>query len=158
MLNLTCARAECGQAFEVEYWRLYCPACVEFYKERKREIHRAKKPSPGIHLDYSIAQADDCPKSGVEPITGVQCCGLCGSSDVTSGYGIGTGYGAFGSYTFCHGCNSFLDFVSAVDEDEDEAATAAHEADLKRLEAERAENANAAIRGIMRGEADPIDE
>lgn len=36
-------------------------------------------------------------------------CGLCGSSEIESGYGIGSGYG-MGSYNFCNECDTFLDF------------------------------------------------
>lgn len=35
-------------------------------------------------------------------------CGLCGSSDLTAGYGLGGG-GGIGGYNFCNGCQRILD-------------------------------------------------
>lgn len=35
-------------------------------------------------------------------------CGLCGSSDLETGYGLAGG-GGCGTYNFCHGCNRVLD-------------------------------------------------
>jgi hypothetical protein len=35
-------------------------------------------------------------------------CGLCGSSDLTAGYGLAGG-GGIGGYNFCNGCQRILD-------------------------------------------------
>lgn len=91
--------------------RGYCDECVKKFRDERNPIHRRQRPAPGVFADGKFAESFKCPQT-ISDETGDTCicrCGLCGSDDIESGYGLGSGYG-MGSYNWCHGCNSFLDF------------------------------------------------
>lgn len=108
-MNLTCQKDGCGKEFDVSTWRLYCPDCVQEFRDVKKHMSAVRNPT-GMHLNVQCAAGVISPKTGIEPITGHEVCGLCGSTEVESGYGFAGGYG-LGVYTFCLGCNSFLNVV-----------------------------------------------
>lgn len=105
MQKYQCQR--CRRDFESERPLGYCAACVLAYREQKRRINRAQNPAPGLCLDGRFVEPRECPRSFDH--AGRQLCGLCGGDELEPGYGLGSGYG-MGCYTFCCGCNTFLDF------------------------------------------------
>lgn len=116
-MKLQCTKPGCGLTFEASTFRGYCGECVAQYKEFKAKMGRCHRPAPGICLDGQFAPVSDCPRSVTEPVTGHQCCPICGSIELEFGYGLGTGYG-FGAYQYCCGCKSFIDFVPDADDED----------------------------------------
>lgn len=106
-MELTCIR--CKATFDAASVRGYCDDCVEHFREQKEGIAQRQRPAPNMFLDGKFAH--DCPCSVQDETGGTdrQVCGLCGSDEMEPGYGLGSGYG-IGSYNFCFGCNTFLDF------------------------------------------------
>lgn len=105
-MNLVCVR--CSQSFHAGMLRGYCPACVKHFREQRKAIAEKQHPSPNVLLDGKFADAKECPKSVSVPEKKREVCGLCGSDSIDPGYGV-TGYG-FGSYDYCLGCETFLNF------------------------------------------------
>jgi hypothetical protein len=107
-MELNCIR--CKQAFDSGVARGYCDACVEHFKNLRKGIRAKQNPRPDVFADGQFAQPKECPESVLDPARDdLTVCGLCGSEELESGYGLGSGYG-MGSYNWCHGCHSFLDF------------------------------------------------
>lgn len=104
-MNLTCIG--CNKPFEVAAFRGYCDECIEAFNRKRDHIHASQHPAPNVFADGKFAT--ESPKTAVDPVTGQQVCGLCGSDEVSMGYGLGSGFG-MGSYTFCENCYAFLDF------------------------------------------------
>ena len=111
-MNLECIG--CEETFEADTFRGYCPECLEGFAAQRRHIHERQRPAPNVIADGKFTKGDS-PKSCTDPVSGRQVCGLCGSDEIEPGYGLGSGHG-MGSYTFCVGCNSFLDFVEDYDD------------------------------------------
>lgn len=105
MQALLCRR--CERSFDAATARGYCDECVSKFREERTAIHRRQRPAPGVFADGKFAPDWQCPQSFSDGDR--QVCGLCGSDELEQGYGLGSGYG-MGSYTFCLGCNTFLDF------------------------------------------------
>ena len=100
---------KCNAEFDADSWRAYCDDCIKIFKEIRQGVMDRQHPWPGTYLDGKFADPKECPQSFADPGTDKQVCGLCGSDKLDSGYGLGSGYG-IGVYTFCNGCNNFLDF------------------------------------------------
>jgi|HubBroStandDraft_4_1064222.scaffolds.fasta_scaffold00070_51 hypothetical protein len=103
---IKCVR--CNNHFGSDLFRGYCDNCVGLFKKERKKVHRAQRPSPGVFADGKFTTCA-CPASVYDPIRETNVCGLCGSEELDTGYGIGTGYGC-GSYNFCTDCDNFLDF------------------------------------------------
>ena len=101
-----CLRCKHGFEVEVDAVRGYCDSCIEWFGKQREKIHQRQHPSPDMIADGKFAT--DSPMTFIGENDKTRC-GLCGSDDIEPGYGIGSGYG-MGSYNFCLGCNSFLDF------------------------------------------------
>lgn len=106
-MQATCVR--CEQTFEAEPFRGYCDECLSAYQANREGVHARQRPAPGVIADGKFSDEKLCPVSLTHPVLGEQVCGICGSSDIEQGYGLGSGYG-MGSYTFCQDCYAFLDF------------------------------------------------
>lgn len=113
-MNLSCVR--CGQGFESSNARGYCDECKVAFTEIRQGIHRKQRPAPGVCADGKFAATKDCPETVIDPVLDKSICGLCGSDEIEPGYGLGSGYG-IGTYNFCTGCNSFLDFREDNDDE-----------------------------------------
>lgn len=98
-MKLVCI--ECDESFESAIARGYCDGCVDRFREQRKHVHQRQHPAPNVLADGKFAKGS--PQSVEDPINGKQICGLCGSDELDPGYGLG-------SYTFCMGCNNFLDF------------------------------------------------
>lgn len=110
-MELICNR--CKATFDSALARGYCDSCVEHFRDVRKGVNRKQNPAPGICADGKFTD-EACPSSFEDGVSGRQVCGLCGSDELEPGYGLGTGYG-MGSYTFCCGCNTFLDFREDVE-------------------------------------------
>jgi hypothetical protein len=111
-VNLQCVK--CADAFECPVFIGYCPDCIEHFANLRNRVHAAQNPRPGMCVDGKFV--DEGPATVLNPVTEETVCGLCGSDEIESGYGLGSGQG-MGSYNFCGGCNSFLDFSEDRDEE-----------------------------------------
>lgn len=112
-MKLVCIR--CNATFEPAVRRGYCDECVGWYQLGRTLVHMKQRPEPGVIADGKFLDGQrDCPCSVHDPVSDQLVCGLCGSDELEPGYGIGSGYGC-GTYTFCFGCNSFLDFHEDAD-------------------------------------------
>ena len=107
-MQITCQR--CDTAFEAPTFCGYCDGCKEHFANVRKKVHARQRPAPHVCADGKFAPEEDCPQSLLNPITNGLVCGLCGSNEISPGYGLGTGHG-MGSYNFCEDCNSVLDFV-----------------------------------------------
>lgn len=112
-MNLTCER--CEQPFEHSTFRGYCDDCREHFAGVRESVHAKQLSQPGVIACGQFAEQQDCPRTAWDPVSNLNCCGLCGSPNVEAGYGFGGGYG-LGSYQFCFDCNNFLDFSEDTDE------------------------------------------
>ena len=110
-MNLICNR--CEVSFEGPAPIGYCPDCITHFHEVQRNVNRKQLPAPGVCADGKFT--DDPGPCSFEDRSGRAVCGMCGSDELSPGYGLGTGRG-IGSYTFCKGCNTFRDFVEDADE------------------------------------------
>ena len=108
-MNLQCLR--CGEEFDSPITLGYCPGCLEEFKSNRERIgqRQRQRPAPGVFMDGKFSDERMCPRTICDPISGWVVCGLCGSSDIEPGYGLGSGFG-MGSYEFCCDCHAFLDF------------------------------------------------
>lgn len=107
MSEQQCVR--CGELYDSGIKRGYCDECLSLFRERQVIRKQSQNPAPGVHLTGKFLDPNECPVS-VENETGDgNCCGLCGSESLHSGYGFAGGYG-LGSYLFCDECSSVLDF------------------------------------------------
>lgn len=100
----SCVR--CGGSFEASVPVAYCADCRDFFARQREGVSRKQRPAPGVFADGKFA--DECPRT-FTPADGTSRCGLCGGSDLDSGYGLAGGYG-IGVYTYCEGCHAVLDF------------------------------------------------
>lgn len=104
-MNLTCI--DCAADFEADTMRGYCSECIARFAKQREYVHARQRPARNVFADGKFAT--ECPQTVMDPVAGKQVCGLCGSDELQQGYGLGSGYG-MGGYTFCEGCDSFLDF------------------------------------------------
>lgn len=105
----------CTAPFDFEKLRGYCDSCIQHFNDQSQKICNIQHPGPGLCLDGVFVDSKECPTTIMnESHTGLLC-GLCGSDQVESGYGIGSGYG-MGCYNFCFECNTFLDFIEDPDD------------------------------------------
>lgn len=109
----------CKQPFEGDTFVGYCPGCVDFHRNAKRELAAIQNPRKGMHLDGEFIKpdAEPGPKSVMDPVTRDMVCGLCGSKEIEPGFGLGTGYG-MAVYNFCEGCNTFIDVQPCNDDEQ----------------------------------------
>lgn len=112
-MQLTCVR--CEDAFENEIFLGYCPECIEHFRTVSASVNRCQNPTPDMHLDGKFTD-DPGPQTVLDSFSGRAVCGLCGSDEVQSGYGLGSGRG-IGSYSFCMNCNTFLDFCPDMEDE-----------------------------------------
>jgi hypothetical protein len=111
-MDQVCVR--CDEPFDSGVKRGYCDDCLSLFRERQVNRKRLQTPSPGVHCTGRFLDPKECPVT-VENETGDgNCCGLCGSESIESGYGFAGGYG-LGAYTFCLECNSVLDFCEDME-------------------------------------------
>lgn len=106
-MHLICQR--CNSDFESATFLGYCQECREAFKRTREKVHASQRPAPGVIADGQFADPKESPRSVWNPVEEINVCGLCGSSELSPGYGLGSGYG-MGSYTFCDDCCNFLDF------------------------------------------------
>lgn len=106
-VNLQCLR--CKNDFESDCVLAYCDDCKSAFDRNREGIHDKQRPLPGVFADGKFADENTCPVSVIHPVTEQSVCGMCGSGELEPGYGVGSGFG-FGAYSFCCGCNRFLDF------------------------------------------------
>ena len=98
----------CGKEYRRARPNLYCVKCILAFRRASRAVARRQNPAPGLHIDGKFREADTFPhtfESG-----GKQRCGVCGSGDVSMGYGFAGG-GGLGGYIFCDNCCTVLDFM-----------------------------------------------
>jgi hypothetical protein len=112
-MELSCIR--CDKVFDSGAARGYCAECIAAFDATRAAIHKRQRPAPGVYADGKFADPKECPQSVQDPVMKRQVCGVCGSDELEPGYGIAGGYG-MGSYTFCCGCNRFLDFFEDTGE------------------------------------------
>jgi hypothetical protein len=111
-MDQVCVR--CDEPFDSGVKRGYCDDCLSLFRERQVNRKRLQTPSPGVHCTGRFLDPKECPVT-VENETGDgNCCGLCGSESLYSGYGFAGGYG-LGGYTFCLECDSVLDFCEDME-------------------------------------------
>jgi len=103
----------CGRDFKSTAFLGYCEECREAFAADAAHVAARQNPAPGVVADGAFARMES-PRSVFDPERRTTVCGLCGSADLMIGYGLGSGHG-MGSYNFCQGCNSFLDFVEDAD-------------------------------------------
>lgn len=105
MMNLKCI--ECEAEFEGARFRGYCDDCIQAFAQKREKVHRCQHPAKGICADGKFVEgsAQTC----LDPVSKKEVCGICGSSEIEPGYGLGSGYG-IGSYVFCEECYAFLNF------------------------------------------------
>jgi ribosomal protein S27AE len=106
-MNLTCER--CQKPFDNATWRGYCDDCLVFFQSVRDRVNKAQHPEPNVCADGKFAPESDCPHSFYNPVADRQACGLCGSTEIEQGYGLGSGHG-MGVYMWCNDCEHFLDF------------------------------------------------
>lgn len=112
-MKLTCQKCEAN--FSARRTRAYCDSCIQRFQAQKQNIKDTQNPMPGWHLDGEFVAPKECPRTIFCEKKNANVCGLCGSDEVTPGYGLGSGYG-MGSYNFCMDCYTFLDFSEDIDE------------------------------------------
>lgn len=105
-MNLKCIG--CGADFESLIFVGYCAECKAKFAEKREHVHAKQRPAEGVFADGKFAEGS--PQTVFDPVAQKQVCGLCGSAEVESGYGLGSGFG-IGVYMFCNDCFAFLDFV-----------------------------------------------
>ncbi len=104
--KLSCVR--CAQPFDAPTFRGYCDTCVSHFREVRKATSRRQNPAPGIHCDGKFTD-EQSPQIVMDPEREEEVCGLCGSDELEPGYGLAGGYG-MGSYSFCCGCDTIIDF------------------------------------------------
>lgn len=112
-MNLECIK--CAASFAAAEFVGYCPSCVEQFRAAREAIRRKQRPAPGVCADGQFDDPENGPRTVQDPVSAREVCGLCGSDELEPGYGLGSGYG-IGVYTFCCGCNTFLNFSPDGDE------------------------------------------
>lgn len=90
-------------------------SCIIKIGEQRKIVHAKQHPYSHVYADGKFADVAECPRTVQDPVSGQQVCGLCGSSELDQGYGLGTGYG-IGVYQYCLECDHFLDFVEDKEE------------------------------------------
>ena len=105
-MNLTCTK--CNAEFEHDVFIGWCPECQESHKMDRSTVADKTNPMPGAHAVGKFTNRE-CPASVHNPFNNENVCCLCGCPDLSMGYGFAGGYG-LGSYNYCLGCGSILDF------------------------------------------------